>query len=292
MVGNLIGWARATLIVRAVERTLSDNVGQVAQAIGYNAFLSIPAALLVAVGAFAAFADPATIHDLIVDNASDVLPDDVITLLLNNLNQITRMHQSGVAIILVGLLLGVWSLTGSMQTLMWGLNTVFRREESRSFVRRRLLALAMVGCTLVAFAIVFTLFVVAPKLSDWTGEHTRFNPSSGTLWSVIQWPVVVIALLLMFAMLMRLGPNIERARFSPFTVGGFVAVIGWLVLSDVFAYFTNRFGSYNKTWGSLAAVIVVLVWLRLSALVLLFGAELNAERAAARGYDGATDDGS
>ena len=282
MLGKLIGRARATLLGSAIDRTLSDNVGQVAQAIGYNTFLAIPSALLVVVGAFAAFADEGTIHDLIVDNTSDILPQDVINLLLDNLHQITKMHQSGVAIIIIGVVLGLWSLTGSMQTLMWGLNTVFRCSETRSFVRRRLLALAMVGCTLVAFAIVFVLFVLAPKLSNWTSEHTGVHHSSGTLWTVIQWPVVIIALLLMFAMLMRLGPNLQSPRFSVITLGGFVSVIGWLVLSDVFAYFTNRFGSYNKTWGSLAAVIVVLVWLRLSAFVLMFGAELNAERQARR----------
>ena len=80
-------------------------------------------------------------------------------------------------------------------------------------------------------------------------------------------------------MMMRLGPNVEKARFSIFSIGGISSVIAWLVLSDAFAYFTNRFSSYNKTWGSLAAVIVVMVWLRLSALVLLLGAEIDAQRA-------------
>jgi membrane protein len=260
---------------------MSDNVGQVAQAIGYNSFLAIPSALLVAVGAFGVFANPATIHQ-VLRSADDVLPRDVINLLSDSLTQITNARQGGLVILLVGVVLGVWSLSGSMQTLMWGLNVAFQRQESRGFVRRRLIALAMVGCTLVAFAIVFVLFVLAPKLSHWAGEHLGYEHSPSTLWTVIQWPVVVIALLLVFAMLMRLGPDLDEAGFHPFTVGGVTAVAGWLVLSDVFASFTSRFGSYNKMWGSLAAVIVVLVWLRLSALVLLFGAELNAERASDR----------
>ena len=113
---------------------------------------------------------------------------------------------------------------------------------------------------------------------------------------MIQWPVVIVALLMVFAMLMRLS-GMDDPGFHVFTIGGVVSVLGWLVLSDLFAYFTNRFGSYNKTWGSLAAVIVVLVWLRLSALVLLFGAEINAERDADRraaelsaGYDATRDE--
>ena len=206
----------------------------------------------------------------------------MINLLSASLTQITKARQGGLVILLVGVVLGVWSLSGSMQTLMWGLNVAFQRQETRGFVRRRLIALAMVGCTLVAFAIVFVLFVLAPRLSHWAGEHLGYERSPSTLWTVIQWPVVIIALLLVFAMLMRLGPDLDEPGFHPITIGGVTAVLGWLVLSDVFAYFTSRFGSYNKTWGSLAAVIVVLVWLRLSALVLLFGAELNAERAADR----------
>lgn len=280
-VTNLLRTASSTLIVRAGQRAMSDNVGQVAQAIGYNTFLAIPAALLVAVGAFGVFANPATIHD-VLRSTQDVLPSDVINLLSASLTQITKARQGGLVILLVGVVLGVWSLSGSMQTLMWGLNVAFQRQETRGFVRRRLIALAMVGCTLVAFAIVFVLFVLAPRLSHWAGEHLGYERSPSTLWTVIQWPVVIIALLLVFAMLMRLGPDLDEAGFHPITIGGVTAVLGWLVLSDVFAYFTSRFGSYNKTWGSLAAVIVVLVWLRLSALVLLFGAELNAERAADR----------
>ncbi len=260
---------------------MSDNVGQVAQAIGYNSFLAIPAALLVVVGAFGAFAEPQTIHQWLLE-ADDVVPKEVIQLLSDSLTQIASARQSGLVILLVGLVLGVWSLSGSMQTLMWGLNVAFQRSETRGFIRRRLIALAMVGCTLVAFAIVFGLFVLAPKLSHFADQHLGYDRSPSTLWTVIQWPVVIVALLMVFAMLMRLGPNLEDPGFHVFTIGGVVSVLGWLVLSDVFAYFTNRFGSYNKTWGSLAAVIVVLVWLRLSALVLLFGAEINAERDADR----------
>lgn len=251
--------------------------------IAYNAFLAIPSALLVAVGAFTVFATPSTIQDML-NNLADFVPQDVIKLLSDSLTQISRT-QSGVTLLVVGVLLGVWSLTGSMQTLMWGLNTTYGRKETRSYIRRRLLALAMVGCTLVAFGIVFTLFVLGPRLSDWVGRHGGQSWADNG-WSIVQWPVVIVALLLMFAMLMRLGPNVETPRFAIFSYGGVFSVVAWLVLSDLFAYFTNRFGSYNKTWGSLAAVIVVLVWLRLSALVLLLGAEINAER----GYYGPADD--
>ncbi len=175
-------------------------------------------------------------------------------------------------------MLALWSLTGSMQTLMWGLNTAYRRHETRSFARRRITALVMVGFTLAAAGIVFLLFVLGPRASDWAATRSGHHDLAEHIWAVAQWPVVAFALLFLFAMTMRLGPNLPRAKFSIFTIGGVSAVIAWLILSDAFAYFTSRFGSYNKTWGSLAAVIVVMVWLRLSALVLLLGAEIDAER--------------
>ena len=279
---NLIRTASSNLIVRAGQRAMSDNVGQVAQAIGYNSFLAIPAALLVVVGAFGAFAEPSTIHRWLFE-ANDVVPREVIQLLSDSLTQITSARQSGLVILLVGLALGVWSLSGSMQTLMWGLNVAFQRSETRGFIRRRLIALAMVGCTLVAFAIVFGLFVLAPKLSHFAGEHLGYERSPSTLWTVIQWPVVIVALLMVFAMLMRLGPNLEHPGFHVFTIGGVVSGLraGWCSPTCLP---TSPIGSAPTTrrWGSLAAVIVVLVWLRLSALVLLFGAEINAERASDR----------
>ena len=245
---NLIRTASSNLIVRAGQRAMSDNVGQVAQAIGYNSFLAIPAALLVVVGAFGAFAEPQTIHRWLLE-ADDVVPKEVIQLLSDSLTQIASARQSGLVILLVGLVLGVWSLSGSMQTLMWGLNVAFQRSETRGFIRRRLIALAMVGCTLVAFAIVFGLFVLAPKLSHFADQHLGYDRSPSTLWTVIQWPVVIVALLMVFAMLMRLGPDLDDPGFHVFTIGGVVSVLGWLVLSDLFAYFTNRFGSYNKDVG-------------------------------------------
>ena len=97
------------------------------------------------------------------------------------------------------------------------------------------------------------------------------------IWWSVRWPILVVGLLAAFATLLWLGPDVEARSWRLVTPGSLVAVVMWLVVSGAFAIYTSRFGSYNKTWGSLSAVIVMLTWLWLTSLALLFGAELNAE---------------
>jgi membrane protein len=178
---------------------------------------------------------------------------------------------------LVGTVLATWSLTGAMQTLMWALNSAYDRDETRGFLKRRLTALVMVILMLFAFVLAFGLLVLGPQLSGWIGEAVGIQAFIDWLWWTAQWPVLILGLLVAFAAILYLGPDVDHPRWQFLTFGTALAVVVWLVGSGAFAVFVSQFGSYNKAWGSVAAVIVMLTWLWLSALALLFGAELNAE---------------
>ena len=116
-----------------------------------------------------------------------------------------------------------------------------------------------------------------PYLADWIGSATGLESLVGWIWWTAQWPLLIAGLFAVFAVMLSLGPNVDPPKFSLITPGSVLAVVIWLVSSALFAVYTGWFGSYNKTWGALAGVIVLLVWLWLSALAVLLGAELNSE---------------
>jgi len=201
-----------------------------------------------------------------------------VTLVQDSLERVTQQQSSsGIAMAVVGGVLALWSLTGAMETLMWSLNSAYDREETRGFVKQRITALAMLACLLLAFALSFGLLVLGPVIADWLGGLLDLEGVFGWIWWTAQWPILVLGLLLAFAGVLYLGPNVDHPRWRFLTPGSAFAVAIWLAASGLFAVYVSLFGSYNKAWGSLAAVIVMLTWLWLSALALLLGAELNVE---------------
>lgn len=179
--------------------------------------------------------------------------------------------------IVLGVLLALWSLTGAMQTVMWAMNIAYECDETRGFVRRRLVALAMILCGVFAVALVFGLLILGPFVSDWIGRSTGEQTIVSWVWWTAQWPILVVGLMAAFATILWLAPDVSPSRWTFLTPGAVVAVIVWLLASAGFAVYANGFSSYNKTWGALSAAIVMLVWLWLSAVALLVGGEINSE---------------
>jgi membrane protein len=264
------------VIVRGVKSALNDNVTNLASAVAYNAFLAIPSALLVALGGFSLLAGPSAVHS-IMDHLSSVMPKSAVSLLGSSLTRTTQAHNGGIAMIAIGLVLALWSLSGAMQTVMWATNMAYERDETRNFVKKRLIALAMIIASVVAFALVFCLLVLGPHMTDWIGSAVGNTTIVTYAWWIGQWPILLVGLLTAFAIVLFLAPNVSHPRWQFISPGAVFAVVVWLIASALFALYTSQFASYNKTWGSLSAVIVMLTWLWLSALALLLGAEINAE---------------
>ncbi len=275
--GSLSARDYRAVFIRAVKEALNDHVTNLAAALAYYAFLAIPSLLLVAVGVFSLFAGPEAVSS-IVDRLSSVMPREAVTLVDDALRRLTEQQAStGVAMAAVGLILALWSLTGAMQTLMWALNEAYDRDETRGFVKRRLTGLAMVVLMLLAFVLAFGLLVLGPHLSGWIGSAVGAESLVQWLWWTAEWPILVLGLLLAFATILYLGPDVDHPRWSFLTIGTALAVLVWLLVSGAFAVYASAFGSYDKTWGSLAVVIIMLTWLWLSSFAQLLGAEVNAE---------------
>lgn len=264
------------ILVRSGREALADGATDIAASLAYYAFLAIPAVLLVAVGVFAQTAGPGTI-DSMLDRLEGVVPAEALSLIEDSLTRVTENRSGGIALITVGFLLALWTASGAMNALMRGLNRIYDREETRSFFRQRLTALGMLACLLLAFGLAFGLLVLGPVLSEWIGEALGIESFFSWLWWILEWPILLLGLLGAFLGVLTLGPNIAQPHRRFVFPGALAAVLIWLAASGLFAFYVSNFGSYNKAWGSLGAVIIMLTWLWLSALAIVLGAEINAE---------------
>jgi membrane protein len=265
------------ILVRAGKQALKHHVTNLAAALAYYGFLAIPSVLLVAVGVFSLVGDRDAVTE-IIDRLDGVVPEQALTLIRDSLERVTEMQSnSGIAFIVIGSVLALWTVTGAMQTLMWALNSAYEREETRGFVKQRLTALVMIVLLLVAFGLAFGLLVLGPHLSGWVGDAVGLEAVVKWLWWTAQWPLLILWLVVTFATIFYLGPNVDHPRWRFVTIGTVLSVVVWLVASGAFAFYVSQFSSYNKAWGSLGIVIIMLTWLWISGLALLFGAEVNAE---------------
>jgi len=264
------------VVVRAGKEAKEDRITDVAAMLAYYAFLSIPAVLLVTLGLFTVLAGRDTV-DSLLGQLQGVVPPETIELLDESLKRTLENQGGGVVMVLVGVVLALWTSTGAMGGLMRGLNIAYDRKETRGFAKQRVTGLGMLGCLAVAFGLVIGLLVLGPVISGAIGDALGAESVFKWIWWTAQWPILVLGLLLAFAGIHYLGPNVEHPRWRFLSLGSATSVVIWLIASGLFAVYVTFFGSYNKTWGSLAAVIVMLTWLWLTALALLFGAEVNAE---------------
>ena len=264
------------ILKRAGRESLDDHITNIAAALAYYAFLAIPSALMVALGLFSVFADASAIQT-VVDKLGNVMPAQATDLIEESLTRMSENEGAGVTALAVGVVVALWSVTGAMQNLMWALNLAYDREESRGFFRRRLVALAMLTFAFLGFVLMVGVLILGPHLSRWLGQALGAETAIRWGWLAGQWPLLVLGLLVVFAGLLYFGPNVEHPRWSFLTFGSGLAIVLWLLASAAFAVYVSQFGSYNKAWGSLAAVVIMLTWLWLSSLALLFGAEVNAE---------------
>jgi len=263
------------ILKRAAKRANKDHVTSLAAALAYYAFLAIPAALLLAAGLFGLLADPNAVTTIIKD-LHGIVPSQVSSLIEGSLRRLTQQNSTSITLIVVGAVLALWSLSGAMQNVMWALNLAYDRSETRGFVRRRLVAAGMAVFALVASALALGLLVLGPHLSRWIGNAIGNRRATEIVWWAAQWPILIGGLLLAFGVIYYLGPYVKQ-KWQFLSFGAVFAVVVWLIASGAFAYYASRFGSYNKAWGSLSAVVVMLTWLWISSVALLLGAEINAE---------------
>jgi membrane protein len=271
--------SRRANLYRVLRRALSESrehgVTTMAQALAYSLFLAIPATALVVLGVFSLLASPSAIQSL-VDRAHAVMPAEAVVLLQSSLERSAQSTSSGVLMTVLGLALALWTTTSAATTLMQGVSRAYGAQDERGFVRKRAVALLIVVALVGSALLVVGLLILGPHLERWLGSALGAPSVTAWTWWTAQWPLLFAALSFAFAAILYLGPDVEDRDWKSALPGAVVAVVVWLAASGGFALYAANFGSYNKSWGTLSAVVVTLVWLWLTSAALLFGAEVNS----------------
>jgi membrane protein len=264
-----------SVLKRTVSEFRADNLTDWAAALTYYAILSIFPALIVLVSILGLAGDSAT--QALLDNIQALGPGPAQDIVSGAIREISGSQgAAGVAFIL-GLVAALWSASGYVGAFSRASNVIYEVEEGRPFWKLRpfQIALTLVLLLLVSFSAIAV--VLSGPLADKMGSVLGVAGTAVAVWDLVKWPVIVLVVLTMVAILYYAAPNVRHPGFRWITPGGVLAVVLWIAASVGFAFYVANFGSYNKTYGSLAGVIIFLIWLWISNVAILLGAELNAE---------------
>ena len=263
------------VLKRTVREFKEDNLTDWAAALTYYAVLAIFPALIVLVSILGLVGESAT--QPLLDELAGVAPGPAKEIFTNAIENLQGSQGAAGIAFVVGLLAALWSASGYVAAFMRASNAIYDIEEGRPIwktlpVRVGLTLVLMLLLALSALAVVLT-----GGLAKALGDVIGLGDTAVEVWDIAKWPVLLLVVSFMFALLYWAAPNVKHPGFRWISPGGVLAVIGWLIASAAFAFYVSSFGSYNKTYGALAGVVVFLVWLWISNIMILLGAEFNAE---------------
>ncbi len=265
------GWKQT--LKRTWSEASTDNVGIVAAGVAFLCLLAIFPALTATFSIYGLVSDPAQIERQI-ESLSAALPQQARDLLVSQMRELAG--QAGGALsfgLVLSLGIALWSAAAGVKALMTALNIVYDEEEGRSFLTFTLTALVLTLGLILLLIVTLTLVVVLPAIIGFLG----LGQTVETLVQLLRWPLLALALAFALAVLYRYAPDRARPEWKWVSWGSGAAMILWIVGSIAFSIYISNFADYNATYGSMGAVIVLLLWLYLGAYAILLGAELDAE---------------
>jgi membrane protein len=254
----------------------ADQCTDLAAALTYYAVLSIFPALVAVVSLLGVFGEGQRTTDALLQIIGDLGPRSTVDTLRPPIQQLVESPAAGVALV-VGLLGAVWSASGYVGAFGRAMNRIYEIDEGRPVWKLRPLQLMITLGGLVMAAVAAFMLAVSGPVASAIGSAIGIGEAAMIAWSVIRWPIIVILMILAVAVLYYATPNVQQPKFRWISVGAGVAIITWIAASALFGLYVAHFSNYNKTYGALAGVIVFLLWLWITNLALLFGAELDAE---------------
>jgi len=265
------GWY--DILWRTYREMNSDRLLSIAGGVSFFILLAIFPAITALVSAYVlAFNASTIINNLSLLN--DVVPDNVLSIVHEQAARIASNSSPALSIgFVVGMLVSLWSAMSGVKAMIDAINVIYEQKESRSFIKLNLVALAFTLAGFAAFLLAIAAIVVLPLILSPIG----LGSLTETLTRIGRWPVLLLVLLIGLALLYRYGPDRRAARWQWVTVGSAFAAVTWIVASFLFSWYLTSFANYNATYGSLGAVVGLMIWLWISTIVVLLGAELNAE---------------
>ena len=276
------GWWAA--LKRTVREFKDDNLTDWAAALTYYGVLAIFPALIVLVSILGLVGESAT--QPLIDNLGEFAPGPAKEIVTNAIENLQGDQGAAGVLFVVGLLGALWSASGYVSAFMRASNAIYDIEEGRPIWKTLPVRVGLTLVLLVLLAVTTIAVVLTGGLAEKVGDLIGLGSTAVTVWNIAKWPVLVLVVSFMFALLYWAAPNVKQPGFHWVSPGGVLAVVGWLIASAAFAFYVSNFGSYNKTYGALGGVIVFLVWLWISNIVILLGAEFNAELERGRAIEG------
>ncbi len=258
---------------RVYQRIQEHRVMLVAAGVSYYALLALFPALAALVSLFGLVADPASIQQQL-SNLQGVVPEEALQIIGDQISRIQAQGGRTLSLyFFIGLAVSLWSANAGVKSVFDALNIVYEEPERRSFLQYNLHALLFTLGGILFIILAVSGIVILPAVFAFVGLESM----SGRIISLLRWPLLLVALLLALALLYRYGPSREKPQWKWVTPGSIFTAVVWLAGSMLFSWYVSSFGTYNETYGSLGAVIAFMVWMWLSATIVLVGAEINAQ---------------
>ena len=263
------------VLKRTFREFRADNLTDWAAALTYYSVLAIFPALIVLVSVLGLVGESAT--QPLIDNLGSVAPGPAKEIMTSALKNLQGDRGAAGVLFVVGLLAALWSASGYVAAFMRASNSIYDIEEGRPVWKTLPVRVGLTLVLLFLLAITAIAVVLTGGIAQKVGDLIGLGNTAVDVWNIAKWPVLLLVVSFMFALLYWAAPNVKHPGFRWISPGGVLAVVAWLIASGAFALYVSNFGSYNKTYGALGGVIVFLVWLWISNIVILLGAEFNAE---------------
>jgi membrane protein len=276
------GVERVTGLWPTVKRTAlefqEDNLTDWAATLTYYGLLALFPALIVLVSIVGLIGDPESTTNTLTDIVNRVGPDSAASTFEGPIRQVTESRGTAGFALIASTVVALWSASGYLGAFIRASNVIYETREGRPFWKLRPLQVLMTLVIVLLLAVMaLGIVLTGPIVSDVAGP-IGISGTAVSIWSYAKWAVIAALFLLMIALIYYASPNVKQRGFAWITPGGVVALVVWLIASAGFGLYVSQFGSYNKVYGSLAGVVVILIWMWITNLAILFGHELNAER--------------
>ncbi len=267
------GWRG--VLKRSAKGFSADNLTDRAAALTYYGIQAIFPAILALVSILGLIGQSAT--QPLIQNLSKVAPGPAQKIFSNAIHNLQHSRGAAGVLVIVGIAIALWSASGYVGAFMRASNAIYGVEEGRPFWMKRPIQIAVTLVLVLLLAASAIAVVLTGGLATQVGNVLGVGSSAVTVWDIAKWPVLLLVVAIMFSILYWTAPNVRMQGFRWITPGGIVAVVLWIIASLAFGLYVANFSHYNKTYGSLGGIIAFLVWLWISNVAVLFGAELNAE---------------
>ncbi len=263
---------------RTYKEFSEDNMTDWAAALTYYGLLSLFPALIAMVSIVGLVGDPVETTRTLTDIISKISPGADTETFQGPIESITQHKTASGVLFFVSLGLALWSASGYVGAFMRASNVVWETPEGRGFLKLRPLQILVTLLMILMLAAVLLAVVMTGPIVEAVAGPLGIGNTAVDIWNIAKWPVLLVVVMLMFAVLFHFAPNVKMPGFKWVTAGSVVATVLWIIASLAFGFYVANFGSYDKTYGTLGGVVALLVWVWISNCVLLLGLELNAER--------------